>query len=88
VVLCRYIVIGAYVGFATVGAFVTWYMYDSFLGLDLSGDGHTTVTWYQLTHWEECPTWKGFTAVPYSTAGGGVVQFDQPCEYFSAGECG
>lgn len=51
---------GAYVGFATVGAFCVWYMYDSFLGLDLSGDGHSTVTWNQLRNWEQCRTWPDF----------------------------
>lgn len=52
--------VGTYVGFATVGAFVAWYMHDSFLGLDLSQDGHSTVTWYQLTHWNQCSTWRNF----------------------------
>ena len=51
---------GTYVGFATVGAFVAWYMHDSFLGLDLSQDGHSTVTWYQLTHWNQCSSWRNF----------------------------
>lgn len=37
---------------AQVGAFVSWYMFDSFMGIDLSKDGHTTVTWHQLTHWQ------------------------------------
>ena len=51
---------GAYVGFATVGAFCVWYMFDSFLGLDLSGDGHSTVTFNQLRNWEQCRTWPDF----------------------------
>ena len=49
---------GAYVGFATVGVFCAWYMFDSVLGIDLSGDGHTTVTWRQLRHWEACERWS------------------------------
>jgi P-type Ca2+ transporter type 2C len=57
----RWCLIGAYVGAATVGIFVAWYMYDDVLGIDLSGDGHSLVTWQQLTDWEECPTWEGFT---------------------------
>ena len=57
----RWCLIGAYVGAATVGIFVAWYMYDNVLGIDLSGDGHSLVTWQQLTDWEECPTWEGFT---------------------------
>ena len=52
--------VGCYVGFATVGIFVAWYMYPSVLGLDLSHDGHTPVTYSQLSNWEECPTWAGF----------------------------
>lgn len=35
-VFVRYMVVGAYVGCATVGAFVVWYLFDNFLGIDLS----------------------------------------------------
>ena len=49
---------GAYVGFATVGVFCAWYLYDSVLGIDLSADGHTTVTWQQLRSWESCAAWS------------------------------
>ena len=50
----RYMVIGLYVGFATVGIFVYWYtMFESV-------DNHTLVTFDQLAHWTECPNWKGF----------------------------
>lgn len=51
---------GIYVGCATVGVFVAWYLCDSFLGIPLAADGHTTVTWYQLSHWTECPNWPNF----------------------------
>lgn len=84
-VFLRYMIIGVYVGLATVGAFCSWYMFDSFMGIDLSADGHTTVTWHQLTHWEECPSWKGFKAGPF-TAGGDTFTFDDPCDYFSVGK--
>jgi len=50
----RYMVIGIYVGFATVGIFVYWY--TSFESID----GHTLVTFSQLTNWTECPNWKDF----------------------------
>lgn len=52
--------VGLYVGAATVGIFVAWYMYGSVLGIDLAADGHTTVTWAQLSNWESCATWTGF----------------------------
>lgn len=55
---------GGYVGVATVGVFVVWYLRTSFLGIDLSGDGHTPVTLWQLRHWETCPSWDGFKARP------------------------
>jgi hypothetical protein len=38
-VFVRYMVVGAYVGCATVGAFVVWYMFDNFMGIDLSQVG-------------------------------------------------
>jgi hypothetical protein len=47
-------------------------------------DGHTTVSWYQLSHWEDCPKWDGFTASAY-TAGSTTVSFANPCEYFTVG---
>ena len=62
VVWGRWMLVGAYVGFATVGAFCVWYMYDNFLGLDLSADGHSTVTFSQLRNWEQCRSWPDFKA--------------------------
>lgn len=38
-VFTRYMIIGIYVGFATVGIFVYWYMFFD------SPDGHSLVTW-------------------------------------------
>ncbi|KHG02191.1 Calcium-transporting ATPase 4, endoplasmic reticulum-type -like protein [Gossypium arboreum] len=38
------LVIGMYVGKATVGVFVIWYAHHSFMGIDLSGDCHSLVT--------------------------------------------
>ena len=58
----RWMLVGAYVGFATVGAFCVWYMYDNVLGLDLSADGHSTVTFSQLRNWEQCRSWPDFKA--------------------------
>eukprot|EP00882_Tetradesmus_deserticola_P024466 GHRQ01026738.1.p1 GENE.GHRQ01026738.1~~GHRQ01026738.1.p1 ORF type:complete len:175 (+),score=51.50 GHRQ01026738.1:450-974(+) len=47
-------------------------------------DGHTTVSWHQLSHWEECAKWEGFTASNY-TAGSTTVSFSNPCDYFTVG---
>ncbi|KAF5839051.1 Ca2+-ATPase [Dunaliella salina] len=82
-VFFRYLVVGMYVGFATVGVFCSWFMYDNFMGIDLSKDGHTPVTYNQLTHWQSCSEWEGFKASGYSTSNGGHVTFDNPCDYFT-----
>uniref|UniRef100_A0A2N9EE85 P-type Ca(2+) transporter n=1 Tax=Fagus sylvatica TaxID=28930 RepID=A0A2N9EE85_FAGSY len=84
-ILFRYLVIGLYVGVATVGVFVIWYTHNSFLGIDLSGDGHSLVTYSQLANWGQCPSWEGFSVSPF-TAGGKEIKFDNPCEYFHSGK--
>lgn len=84
-VFFRYMVIGTYVGFATVGAFAIWYTHDHFFGLDLSKDGHTAVTWEQLSQWQKCDHWEHFAASNY-TAGNVVVEFSDPCDYFTEGK--
>lgn len=57
-------VVGLYVGAATVGVFCAWYLTDNFMGINLAADGHTPVTWQQLSDWETCavgaPGWEGF----------------------------
>mmetsp|Transcript_25245 Transcript_25245/g.68622 ORF Transcript_25245/g.68622 Transcript_25245/m.68622 type:complete len:1048 (+) Transcript_25245:127-3270(+) len=85
-VFFRYMVVGMYVGFATVGVFCSWFMYDKFMGIDLSKDGHTPVTFNQLTHWQSCSEWEEFKASGYSTANGGRITFDNPCDYFTTGK--
>ncbi|KAI3423614.1 Cation_ATPase_N domain-containing protein [Psidium guajava] len=85
-ILIRYLVIGLYVGIATVGVFIIWYTHDTFLGIDLSGDGHSLVTYPQLANWGQCHSWEGFTATPF-TAGSKVFDYQSdPCEYFRAGK--
>lgn len=85
-ILFRYMVIGIYVGLATVGVFIIWYTHGSFLGIDLSGDGHTLVTYNQLANWGQCSSWTNFTASPF-TAGARVLSFDaDPCDYFQTGK--
>lgn len=85
-VLLRYMIIGLYVGVATVGVFAIWYTHSSFLGIDLSADGHSLVTFHQLRNWADCPNWENFTAAPF-TAGSSVFSFaDNPCDYFVSGK--
>src|SRR5689334_5701516 len=66
----RRCVVGLYVGCATVGVFATWYTRDAFLGIDLSGDGHSTVSFAQLRDWEQCASWKGFQVRAAGRRGG------------------
>ncbi|XP_057970568.1 calcium-transporting ATPase 4, endoplasmic reticulum-type-like [Malania oleifera] len=85
-ILFRYLVIGLYVGIATVGIFVIWYTHGSFFGIDLSQDGHTLVTYSQLAHWGQCSSWDNFTVSNF-TAGTQVFSFDHdPCDYFRGGK--
>lgn len=79
-------VIGLYVGIATVGVFVIWYTCNSFLGIDLSKDGHSLVTYTQLANWDQCNSWEKFSASPF-TAGSQVFNFNaNPCDYFQTGK--
>lgn len=79
-------VIGLYVGIATVGVFVIWYTHGSFMGIDLSGDGHTLVTYSQLSNWGQCSSWEGFKVKPFN-AGSRLFSFDaNPCDYFKTGK--
>lgn len=76
-VFFRYMVVGIYVGFACVGVFAYWYMY-----YDLSGDGHSLISFYELTHWTECPSWTGFHVNDFD----GMNFSDDPCRYFTEGK--
>jgi hypothetical protein len=79
-------VIGLYVGIATVGVFIIWYTHHSFMGIDLSRDGHSLVSYSQLANWGQCSSWEGFSASPF-TAGERVFEFDSnPCDYFHSGK--
>jgi P-type Ca2+ transporter type 2C len=73
----RYMIIGIYVGFATVGIFVYWYTMAE------TGDGHTLVTFHQLSTWTECPNWEGFEVNNFVE---GMDFSKSPCEYFIKGK--
>lgn len=81
-VFFRYMVVGIYVGFATVGIFIFYYCFD-----DLAPDNHTLVSMSQLTDWGKCASgeghWSGFRVndvIP------GVNLSQDPCEYFRKGK--
>mmetsp|Transcript_9814 Transcript_9814/g.26681 ORF Transcript_9814/g.26681 Transcript_9814/m.26681 type:complete len:1042 (-) Transcript_9814:320-3445(-) len=76
-VFFRYMVVGAYVGFATVGIFVYWYLY-----YDWAEDGHSLITFDQLSHWGQCPTWTDFQPASF----GGIDLSTKPCLYFTDGK--
>ncbi|CAF2081895.1 unnamed protein product [Brassica napus] len=79
-------VIGMYVGVATAGVFIIWYTHSSFMGIDLSQDGHSLVRYSQLSHWGQCSSWEGFKVSPF-TAGSQTFSLDtNPCEYFHQGK--
>ncbi|MCO5568311.1 hypothetical protein L7F22_022010 [Adiantum nelumboides] len=84
--LFRFLAVGSYVGLATVGIFVLWYINNtSFMGIDMSMDGHTAVKLDQLSHWGECSKWLDFHPSPY-TAGSQLFTFSDPCSYFTDGK--
>lgn len=76
-VFFRYMVVGIYVGLACVGVFAYWYMY-----YEASGDGHTLVTFHQLTHWTQCHDWKDFKVNNFD----GMDFTADPCKYFTEGK--
>ena len=76
--LVRYIIIGIYVGLITVAIFVHWYLYME------TEDGHTLITWKQLTTWSECPIWEDEdkTFNPFDNHD----LLSNPCSYFTTGK--
>jgi len=76
-VFFRYMVIGAYVGFATVGIFIWWYTMAE------TGDGHTLVTMNQLANWSQCPEWTDFKVNNFVE---GMDLQENPCKYFTDGK--
>eukprot|EP00421_Protoceratium_reticulatum_P040155 CAMPEP_0168444316 /NCGR_PEP_ID=MMETSP0228-20121227/44982_1 /TAXON_ID=133427 /ORGANISM="Protoceratium reticulatum, Strain CCCM 535 (=CCMP 1889)" /LENGTH=466 /DNA_ID=CAMNT_0008458747 /DNA_START=11 /DNA_END=1408 /DNA_ORIENTATION=- len=75
-VFFRYMVIGLYVGFATVGIFIYWYAFDE------AADQHTLVPLGQLMTWGKCSTWDGFKPQSFLD-----LSFEKDaCSYFTAGK--
>ena len=74
-------IIGIYVGCATVLVFVQWYMW-----MDNPKDGHTMVSWKQLSNWSECTNWIGtpneLHLDDYMISKG----FSTGCDYFTKGK--
>jgi len=84
-VFFRYMVVGLYVGFATVGVFVYWYVF-----YDWSEYSHPLIQYNQLSNWGKCSefatmgidqgwppkfdSWTGVTALDLSA---------KPCDYLS-----
>jgi Ca2+-transporting ATPase len=101
-VFFRYMVIGMYVGFATVGVFVFWFVFYvdfiNYLGDDMMAklgstyDGHSMVTYEQLTHWGHCTgdseLFKDFKVNDFDANGDGIVDdfSKKPCNYFTDGK--
>lgn len=47
-----------------------------------SDDGHTLITFDQLSHWTKCPDWEDFTVNNFD----GMDFSNDPCKYFSEGK--
>ena len=67
----RYLIIGVYVGIATVVAFIFYYTSYS-----NNYSNHTKLSFYELRNWTKCDTWKDrFTGFE-----------NDPCSYFTLGK--
>jgi Ca2+-transporting ATPase len=77
-VFFRYMVVGIYVGFATVGILVYWYCFDV-----SAPDGHTLVTLDQLMNWGKCSEWPDFKVNAPDWSG---MKSGEPCSYFTTGK--
>jgi Ca2+-transporting ATPase len=84
-VLTRYMVVGLYVGFATVGVFAYWFVF-----YDWSEYHHPLVTFDQLANWGKCLDFPNATYTPdfeaWAASGYGMDLSAKPCEYFTKGK--
>jgi len=69
--LTRFLVIGTYVGAATVAIFIYYYTEYSW-----AGDGHPLISFSQLSSWTNCKKWDKTT----------FAGFADPCDYFVDGK--
>ena len=81
----RYMIVGMYVGFATVGVFVYWYV-----AYDWSEYSHPLVTYGQLSNWGKCSAFSEMgldqnwpPAFGPWAANGGMDLSAKPCTYLS-----
>lgn len=73
----RYMIVGCYVGLATTGIFIYWYLF-----YDFAEDTHTLISYSQLSNWTECPSWEDFSV-------NSIKNFDfssNSCNYFTNGK--
>jgi len=79
-VMVRYMVIGLYVGFATVGIFVYWYVF-----YDWSGYNQPLVSYTHVSNWGKCSTFTDYNPdfSSWSSPGASDLSGD-PCAYFTA----
>jgi len=87
-VFFRYMVVGLYVGFATVGVFAYW-----FIGYDWSEYEHPLVNFNHLRNWGKCAHFNELLpGEPYApnfstwAKHGGVDFSAHPCEYMTKGK--
>ena len=72
----RCFVIGVYIGTASLGIFVYWYLFFE------SEDGHPLVEYAHLSKWAECPGWTDFKLPSW----GGLDLEHYPCMHFTEGK--
>jgi P-type Ca2+ transporter type 2C len=95
--LVRWVVVGLYVGFATVGVFVYWYTHTSLLEgfVKYGDDGHQPVSLAQLMAWDKCTPAalrsKGslfykFKPAGYTAGDKAYIFAKDPCSYFTTGK--
>jgi Ca2+-transporting ATPase len=72
-------IVGLYVGFATVGIFAYWYIY-----YDWSEYGHPLVQFTQLANWGKCDNDEFSPDFSKWVAHGAPDLAAKPCEYFTA----